>query len=114
MKQHIKADHGKAPRAVVINEIDSDKSSEKIAQWLLQHYPGLQVIQLATIKQNNRFYNRATFNTANGQRKVVLFDVTASHRNNMSTSVRIFPAGTMVRLWAGTESTPTRIQVFGR
>jgi hypothetical protein len=104
------ADHAKAPRIVVITETDPKKSATKQAEWLAQHYPGHKTIQMANVNQNNRVYNRVTFLTANGQRKVVLFDVTVLFQENMTTSMGNFPVGTMVRLWPGTGSTPTRIQ----
>jgi hypothetical protein len=105
-------DGANSPRVVPINERNPDKASEQIAQWLVQHYPGLKVIQLATVKQKNRFYQRATIQTANGQRKVILFDVTLSNQNNMNTTIRAFPGGTMVRLWPGTGSRPTRNEIL--
>ncbi len=106
------ADQLKSPRVIVLNETDSEKSGKKQADWLAQHYPGFKLIQMANVNQNNRIYNRVTFNTANGQRQVVLFDVSASYLNNLSTSMRVFPEGTMVRLWPRSGSTPTRIQII--
>jgi hypothetical protein len=105
-------DRLKSPKVIVINETDSDRSAERVAEWLVQHYPGLKVIQLATIKHKNRVYQRASFQTTNGQQKVVFFDVTSTFKNNMNTAMRIFQAGTMIRLWPGTGSTPTKMQIL--
>jgi len=106
------ADQLRSPKVVVINEIDSEKSGQKQADWLAQHYPGFKLIQMANLNKQNRIYNRVTFNTPKGQRQVVLFDVSASYLNNMSPSMRTFQEGTMVRLWPRSGSTPTRIQVI--
>ena len=95
----------------MIHETDPEKAVEKMAGWLVQHYPGLKLVQLAIISKNNRAYGRTTFTAANRQQKVVLFDITKAAQNNLSTSMRIFPAGTVVRLWPGSGSTPARLQV---
>lgn len=105
-------DRVNTPKVILINERDPEKSAERIVEWLFQHYPGLKIDQLAVVKQNNRFYQRATFKTANGQQKIVLFDITAALQNNMRTSAQVFQAGTMVRLWPRTGSTPTRRQIL--
>jgi len=107
-------DQAKEARIVIINETDSEKSAAKQARWLNQHYPGLKIIQMANVNQNNRVYIRATFITVNGQRMVVLFDVTATFLGDMNTSMRIFPAGTMVRIWPRIGSRPTRVQLVGK
>jgi len=107
-------DQAKEARIVIINETDSEKSAAKQARWLNQHYPGLKIIQMANVHQNNRVYIRATFITVNGQRMVVLFDVTATFLGDMNTSMRIFPAGTRVRIWPRTGSRPTRVQLVGK
>lgn len=100
-----------SPRVVPINETDPNKSAERVAEWLAQHYPGHKMIQLATVKHNSRVYLRATFQT-NGQRKVVFFDVTSVLQNNMYTAMRVFQTGTMIRLWPRTGSKPTMRQIL--
>ncbi|CAF4157358.1 unnamed protein product [Adineta steineri] len=101
----------RAPRVVVINERDPKKSTEKVVTWLVTHYPNCKVIQMAIVKQNHRIYTRVIFQTAQGQRKMILFDETASYLNREGGSTSLFPTGTVARLNPGTGSIPTRIQI---
>ncbi|CAF1486283.1 unnamed protein product, partial [Adineta steineri] len=114
-QQQAMADYSRAsraPRVVVINERDPIKSAQKLVAWLDTHYPNHKIIQMARIKQNQRIYNRVVFQTAQGQRNMVVFDVNALYLNNMGTATEMFSNGTMVRISPGTGSTPTRMQVL--
>ncbi|CAF4218997.1 unnamed protein product [Adineta steineri] len=114
-QQQFIADHSRAsraPRVVAINETDPKKSAQKLVAWLDTHYPNHKIIQMARIKQNQRIYNRVVFQTAQGQRSMVVFDVNALYLNNMGTATEMFSNGTMVRINPGTGSTPTRMQVL--
>jgi hypothetical protein len=113
-QQQLRADQAKEPRIVMINETDYEKAIQKVTEWLRQHYPGLKIGQLAVINQKNRAYGRANFTTANGQRKVVLFDLTKAAQYNLSTSMRMFPEGTVVRILPGAGSAPPRLQFVGK
>ncbi len=113
-QQQLISDQAKEPRIVMINETDYEKAIEKVTEWLRRHYPGLKIGQLAVVNQNNRALGRANFTTANGQRKVVLFDLTRAAQYNLSTSMRMFPEGTVIRLWPGAGSAPPRVQLVGK
>ena len=105
-------DESKRPRAVTINEQDPEIVMKKIDQWLSQHYPGYQINHVEIVKPDRRVYARANFRTADRQEKTVLFDVTAAAQSYMNTMMRMFSPGTVVRLWPGAGSRPTRYQVL--
>ncbi|CAF1399061.1 unnamed protein product [Adineta steineri] len=105
-------DHKRFTRIVPISGKNRDIIYQKIDRWLDIHYAGYQLIQTAQIKENNRFYCRKTFRTADGRIKVILFDSTDDalyERNNTSL---MFQGGTKIRVWTRQTSIPTRIEYF--
>ncbi|UJR16684.1 hypothetical protein I4U23_003584 [Adineta vaga] len=110
-QQQYAMNHARSPNIVVIDEKDSNKANRLIAEWLIKNFSDLRIIQMATIRKKNRVYQRVTFQTSSYQRKLVLFDVTASFNNNLNTSLRVFSTRTIIRLWPGTRSIPTRMQI---
>ncbi|CAF0796676.1 unnamed protein product [Adineta steineri] len=110
--QQIYVDEAKRPRAVTINERDPEIALKKITAWLTLHYPGLHVNHVELTKPDQRVYARANFRTALNQQKVVLFDVTAAANGFMNTNIRMFSPGTVVRIWPGTRTTPTRHEIL--
>ncbi|UJR19739.1 hypothetical protein I4U23_022873 [Adineta vaga] len=112
IRQPIFVDHNRSPRVVKIRGPDREIRNKMVEQWLANHYPGYQLIQTAKVKDNNRFYCRKTFRTADRRVKVVLFDFTEDAQREGDTVNRMFPGGTMIRVWARQGSLPTRIENF--
>ncbi|UJR17394.1 hypothetical protein I4U23_004289 [Adineta vaga] len=108
----IYVDEAKRPRAIMINERDPESALRKITQYLSQHYPGLHMNQIALVKPDQRVYARATFRTAAGQEKVVLFDVSTAVQGYMNTDIRMLSPGTVVRIWPGSGSRPMRHELL--
>lgn len=99
-----------APKVIPINETDMRHVPMTIARWLDRQYPGHDTKQMALVKQNNRIFARVNIQTASGQLKTLLFDITMAAQNNMNTMVQRAPVGTLVRLQPSTTLTPTRIE----
>lgn len=108
-QQRISADRlGSPPTVIVINGPNSEVRYSKILRWSDRHYPGYKLIQSARVKENDRYYCRQTIRTAYGQQKVVYFDITDSLIRELDTKSRLFPGGTMIRIWPPRAGRPER------